>query len=76
VGQAVVVEVPVEVVSEMRIYQAEMAVMVVPPEVEVVEVVQVQIQVQEEMVGQVVEDKCLFILGNKIFIKLKLCQLI
>jgi hypothetical protein len=52
--------------EEMAVHPAE-EVEVVVPELQ---------QEQVEMAEQVVEDKCGFILGNKIFIKIKLWQII
>jgi hypothetical protein len=69
-----VVEVVVE--PQPRVRQVEMVEMgECLAEVVVVEVM-VLVPEQVEMVVRAVEVKCGFILGNKIFIKIKLCQLI
>jgi hypothetical protein len=60
---------------QTQTYQVEMVEMVEHPAAEVEVVVQVQIQEQVEMGVQVEEVRCGFILGNKIFIKIKLWQI-
>jgi hypothetical protein len=69
-----VVEVVVE--PQPRVHQVEMVEMVECLAEVVVEEVMVLVPEQVEMVVQAVEVKCGFILGNKIFIKIKLWQII
>jgi hypothetical protein len=68
--------VEVEVEQQLQVHQVVMEVMEGHPvEVEVPEVTEPQ-QEQVEMEVREEEDKCGYILGNKIFIKIKLWQII
>jgi hypothetical protein len=72
----VVKEVGVEVEAPQQTYLEEMVETEEFPVEAEVAVVREHQQEQVEMGVQVVEVRCGFILGNKIFIKIKLCQII